>query len=330
MTTLFTMTIDTEEEWHWDTGFPTRDLSVTNIGNLPKFQALCSRHGVATTYYANQAVLDDPGARQILLEVARSGHVEVGMHIHPWNTPPFDPHRAVAARETFVHNLPRDVVLAKLESVYERFVASGLKPTSFRGGRYSCGPAVQEFLRDRGFLADASVLPFMTWKDDGAPDHRQRDLCPVRLPPRHEGDQPFWEVPLTLGFTRRPFRFWQRVFDRIENSWLSKLRLIGIAERVGLVRRVWLNFEQPLGQNMLPFLRKLRRLNFPCICLTVHSSSLMAGKNGFTRTQADEDRLFAYMDDVFGTLAGWPEFQPATVTEVALKLEESYHAGSRN
>jgi len=99
MTTLFTMTIDTEEEWHWDTGFPTRDLSVTNIGNLPKFQALCSRHGVATTYYANQAVLDDPGARQILLEVARSGHVEVGMHIHPWNTPPFDPHRAGEAGE---------------------------------------------------------------------------------------------------------------------------------------------------------------------------------------------------------------------------------------
>jgi hypothetical protein len=150
------------------------------------------------------------------------------------------------------------------------------------------------------------------------------------LPPRCDGDAPFWEIPLTLGFTRRPFRFWQRAFDRVENSWLSKLRLIGLAERAGLVRRVWLNFEQPLGQNMVPFLRKLRRLNLPCICLTIHSSSLMAGKNGFTPTQAAEDRLFAYMDEVFGTLAEWPEFQPATVTEVALKLEELHHACSRN
>jgi hypothetical protein len=330
MTTLFTMTIDTEEEWHWDTGWPTRDLTLANIKHLPKFQELCSRHGVAATYFTDQAVFDDTTARKILLDVAGQPHVEIGMHIHPWNTPPFDPAAPVRPRDTFVHNLPPEVVLPKLESVYRRFVGHGLKPTSFRGGRYSCGPVVRQFLRDKGFLADASVVPYTTWKDDGAPDHRERDLNPVRHAPRSDGDRPFWEIPLTLGFTRGPFRFWQRVFDRVENTWLGKLRLIGIAERLGLVRRVWLNFEQPLGQNMLPFLRKLRGMRLPCVCLTVHSSSLMAGKNGFTPTQADEDRLFAYMDEVFGTLAGWDEFRPATVTEVALKLEELHHAGSRD
>jgi hypothetical protein len=331
MATLFTMTIDTEEEWHWDTGWPTRDLSLTNIRQLPKLQDLCSRHGVAMTYYANEAVFDDPEARQHLLEVARRKHVEIGMHIHPWNTPPFDPDAPVRARDTFLHNLPAEVVIPKLESVYRRFVESGLRPTSFRGGRYSSGPVVQEYLRDRGFLADSSVVPYTTWNDDGgAPDHRGRDLYPVRLPPRRAGDQPFWDIPLTLGFTRRPFHLWQRVFDRIETTWLSKLRLIGIAERLGVIRRVWLNFEQPLGRNMLPFLRKLRRLNLPCICLTVHSSSLLAGKNRFTPTPADEDRLFAYIDEVFRTLAGWADFRPATVTETALHLEELHHARARN
>lgn len=330
MTTFYTMTIDTEEEWHWDTGWPTQNLSVQNIRHLPKLQELFSRHKVAATYFTNQAVFDDPESRKIILEISHQPHVEIGMHIHPWNTPPYDPDKPVTARNTFIHNLAPEVVLPKLESVYQCFQKNGLKPTSFRGGRYSCGPVAQEYLRDKGFLADASALPYMTWKDDGAPDHRRRDNFPVRLAPRHEGDQPFWDIPLTLGFTRRPFGFWHRIFDRIENSWLRKLRLIGIAERIGLVRRVWLNFEQPLGQNMLPFLRKLRGMNLPCICLTVHSSSLMAGKNGFTPTQAHEDRLFAYMDEVFGTLAEWPEFQPATVTEVALKLEELHHAGSRN
>src|SRR5262249_54734169 len=154
---------------------------------------------------------------------------EIGMHIHPWNTPPFDPDTPVRARETFIHNLPPEVVLPKLESVYRRFTEHGLRPTSFRGGRYSLRPVVQGFLRARGVLADASAVPHMTWKDDGAPDHRHRDVYPVRLPPRREGDRPFWEIPLTLGFTRRPFRFWQRTFNRIENSWLRKLRLIGIA-----------------------------------------------------------------------------------------------------
>jgi len=330
MTTLFTMTIDTEEEWDWATGWPCRNLTVENIRHLPKLQELCSRHGVATTYYTNKAVFDSPEARDILLEVARQKHVEIGMHIHPWNTPPFDPDRPVRARETFLHNLPPEVVFSKLECVYELFMENGLKPTSFRGGRYSSGAIVQEFLRDRGFLADSTAIPYTTFEDDGAPDHRHRDLYPIRLPPRHEGDQPFWDIPLTLGFTRGPFRFWQRAFDRIENTWLRKLRLIGVAGKIGLVRRVWLNFEQPLGRNMLPFLRKLRHLNLPCICLTVHSSSLMAGKNGFTPTHADEEQLFAYMDEVFGTLAAWLEFRPATVTEVAHQLEELYHAGSRN
>jgi hypothetical protein len=330
MPTLYTMTIDTEEEWHWDTGFPTRDLAVTNIRQLPKLQALFARLGVAATYYTNQAVFDNPESRDTLLEVARQPRVEVGMHIHPWNTPPVDSDQPVRPRDSFVHNLPAEVVLPKLDSVYQAFLKNGLKPTSFRGGRYSCGPIVQQFLRDRGFLADASVLPYMTWADDGAPDHRRRDNYPVRLPPRCEGDPAFWEIPLTLGFTRRPFGVWKRVFDGIEHTWLGKLRLIGIAERLGLVRRVWLNFEQPLGRNMLPFLRKLRHMNLPCICLTVHSSSLLAGKNGFTPTRADEDRLFAYMDEVFAALASWPEFQPATVTEVALNLEAKHHACSGN
>jgi hypothetical protein len=330
MPTFYTMTVDTEEEWHWNTGWPTRHLALENIRHLPRFQDLCERHGVATTYFTNQAVLDDAEAGRTLLEVAGRKRVEIGMHIHPWNTPPYDADQPVRARDTFVHNLPAEMVLAKLDNVYQRFLDNGLQPTSFRGGRYSCGPIVQNYLRDKGFVADSSVVPFMTWKDDGAPDHRSRDLSPVRLPPRRAGERPFWEIPLTLGFTRRPFRFWQRAFDRIENSWLSKLRLIGIAERLGIVRRIWLNFEQPLGRNMLPLLRKLRGMRLSCILLTVHSSSLMAGKNEFTPTKADEDRLFAYMDEVFGALAQWPEFQPATISEVALKLEEAHHAGPGN
>jgi hypothetical protein len=330
MTTLFTLTVDTEEEWYWDTGFPCRNLSVENIRHLPKLQELCSRHGVAVTYYTNQAVFDNPEARRILLEVAHQKQVEIGMHIHPWNTPPFDPDRPVNPPNSFIHNLPPEAAVAKLESVYRRFVENGLKPTSFRGGRYSSGAVVQEFLRDKGFLADASVVPYTTWKDAGAPDYRRRDLYPVRIPPRREGDRPLWEIPLTLAFSRRPFHFWRRAYACIENTWLCKLRLIGIAERTGLVRRVWLNFEHPLGRNMLPFLRKLRSMQLPCICLTLHSSSLMAGKNRYVPTQADEDRLFAYMDEVLGAMREWPEFQPATSTEVALKLEEMHHASSRN
>jgi hypothetical protein len=330
MPTLFTMTVDTEEEWDWTTGWPTGNLSVTNVRQLPQFQDLCERFGVATTYFVNQAVLDDPTARQTMLALAGRERVEVGMHIHPWNTPPLVPNGPVRARETYLHNLPDDVILAKLHSVYDRFVRLGWRPTSFRGGRYSSGRIVQQFLRDQGFRADASVVPYTTWREDGAPDYRQRGLSPVRLPPRFSGDASLWEVPLTLGFTHRPFPFWGRCCELVERTWLRKLRLIGLADRIGLLRKVWLNFEEPMGRQMLPFLRMLRRMELPCICFTVHSSSLVAGSNPYARTPADVERIFARMREVFATLAGWPAFRPATVTEVARKLEEECHACTWN
>jgi hypothetical protein len=65
METRYAVTIDTEEEWDWDSGWPTGRPSVANIGRLPRFQEVCSHLGAATTYFANLAVLDDPVARGI-------------------------------------------------------------------------------------------------------------------------------------------------------------------------------------------------------------------------------------------------------------------------
>ena len=330
MPILFTMTVDTEEEWDWDRGFPIKSLSLSNIELLPKFQEICERHGVSTTYFTNQAVFDSPSPRDILLALSDRANVEVGMHIHPWNTPPVVENDPVLARETFLHNLPEHLIREKLTSVYSAFRRFGLSPTSFRGGRYSSGGAIHEFLQENGFLADASVCPFSTWSDDGAPDYRHRGLEPVRLPPRSPGQSPLWEIPLTLAFTRRPFQLWSTWYDLVERSWMHKLRLIGIGERLGIVRKVWLNFESPLGEGMELLLERINAIDLPAICFTVHSSSLMAGGNSFTRTESDAARLFDRIEKVFAFLQKKTGFQPATVTEVALRLEERYHASIRN
>src|SRR5947209_928516 len=118
---LFTMTIDTEEEWDWDAGWPRANLSVSNIQHLPRFQALCTRYGVATTYFTNRAVFEQDASRATLLQLAKSPGVEIGMHIHPWNTPPLEESGPVRARQTFLHNLPQDLIFAKLASVYACF-----------------------------------------------------------------------------------------------------------------------------------------------------------------------------------------------------------------
>jgi hypothetical protein len=189
---------------------------------------------------------------------------------------------------------------------------------------------VQEFLREQGFLADASVCPHSTWADEGAPDYRDRDGEPRRLPPDRDGQSSLWELPLTLGFTRRPFRLWQRWYELVERSALSRLRLIGIGERLNIVRKVWLNFESPLGEQMIPFAAALGRRNVKALCFTLHSSSLMAGGNSYTRTQADADRLFAQLEATLSWLNRSPEFRTVTVSDLARELEQEYHARSRN
>ncbi|HUY91153.1 MAG TPA: hypothetical protein VMV10_20610 [Pirellulales bacterium] len=326
----FTVTVDTEEEWDWGDGWPTSRPQVTNIQALPRFQQLCARYGARPTYFVNLAVLEDPKACAVILDLASRDDCEIGMHIHPWNTPPILDHRPATARDTFLHNLREDLITAKLTSVYNRFLELGLRPTSFRGGRYSSGGQVTQFLQDHGFKVDASVLPMTTWPDDGAPDYRRRDLLPRRLAPSREGELPLWEIPLTLGFTRKPLAFWRRWYEAIEASWLSKLRLIGIGERLGIVRRVWLNFESPLGEHMLKFLPLLRKMQVPCACFTVHSSSLVAGPGPYTRTSQDEDRIFRQITGAFQWVATNADFIPTTMTDLAHQLEGEYHACTRN
>src|SRR5690348_13802428 len=90
----FTVTIDTEEEWDWSAGWPNGRPRVSNIEALPRFQDLCAKYGVRPTYFVDLAVLDDPTASQTILHIAKDRNVEIGMHIHPWNTPPIMDARA--------------------------------------------------------------------------------------------------------------------------------------------------------------------------------------------------------------------------------------------
>lgn len=328
MESQYTITVDTEEEWDWGSGYPTAATSVRNITELPRFQDACERFDAKVTYFTNLPVLQDADAAAVTDELNRRPAAEIGFHIHPWHTPPLAPAESVADRDSFLHNLPRDEALAKLDTVLQAFRDRGLEPTSFRGGRYSTSSWIQDHLYQHGLFADASVLPFTTWADDGAPDFRDRDLTPRRRE-MGTGKHGIWEIPLTLGFTRRPWQFWRRFYELGDRSPWRQLRLIGIAERLW-VQRIWLNLEHPLGENLERLLPVLRALNVPCINFTMHSSSLVPGLNPYVRTVQDRERLFDRLGRALRLLARWPEFRPATVTEVAHHLESQYHARAGN
>lgn len=317
----YCVTVDTEEEWDWASGYPTGPTTVRNIAELPKFHAVCEKAGAAVVLFTNHAVLTDPTATAVIRDLASHPRTEIGVHIHPWNTPPVAPTPTVSARESFLHNLPWAEQAAKLSSTLDAFRAAGLTPTSFRGGRYSTSRPIQDFLRDHGVWVDCSVLPWNTWADDGAPDYRHRGLEPVRIPPRHVGDNPVWELPLTFGSTRRPFGVWKSVLG-LADTKLGRLgRVTGVLDRLGIVSRAWLNFENPLGNRILKYLAALRRARPPFVSFTLHSSSLLPGGSPYSRTPADVARILDTAESVLTAVAGWSDFVPATVTEIATHLE---------
>jgi hypothetical protein len=325
MTTPFVVTVDTEEEWDWFSGYPTGPTQTANIHRLAEFQDICERLGAAVTYFVNHAVLGSPAAREVILKLSRRPLVEIGLHIHPWNTPPLQPVEKVPTRDSFLHNLPAELAIAKLNASYDTFRDSGLTPVSFRGGRYSTGSFIQTWLRKKGFVADASILPYTRWTDDGSPDYHLRGPNPVRLP----GKEPLWEIPLSLAFTRRPFGFWNRLLSIAEKPPLRYLRLVGIMQKLGVFRKSWLNFENPFWEGMRALIRSLCRDRVPYLCFTVHSSSLLPGGSPYATCPADVDRIFARLKEALSWLKGEAEFTPATVAEIARGLEAK-HASDRD
>lgn len=318
----YTVTIDSEEEWDWDGPFPVENLETANIRQLDVFHSICLANGARPTYFVNHAVMSDNCSRDVILSIGEQESVELGMHIHPWNTPPILP-GPVKARDSFIHNLPRELALEKLETTYDTFVENGVTPTSFRGGRYSCGPVVQEFLFDRGFRVDASICPFSKWADEGAPDYSERDLRPVVVGANAAGES-LWEVPLSRAYSRRPFHFWRKLLRFIEDSPLANLRLVGLAGRLNLLRQLWLNFESESIAQMRQFIRLATNWKIPHLCFTVHSSSLAVGPGPYCRTENDRRRILTAVDEILRQLSLDPRFVAVTISELADRLDEEF------
>jgi hypothetical protein len=318
------ITVDTEEAWDWSGPYPTSNFSVEHINRIGEFQALCDRYSIRPTYFANHAVMVDSRASRIIFDLSRHKGVEIGMHVHPWATPPYRVGQTIVSRETYLHNASGSETNSVLEAVFQAHLNAGIRPTSFRGGRYSSSGNIQRFLQENDFVAESAVVPYTAWPEDGAPDYSRRDVYPKRLAPVQRNYSPLWEIPLSAGFTRGSFSMWANVYDFVGNSLLRHLKLIGLAEKLGIVRRVWLNFEQNNQYDWKVFISLLQRMNVPCITFTVHSSSLFIGPGPYTRTIEDERQMFEKIERVFKFLSESIDFEPSTVSAAALHLEACY------
>ncbi|NGZ99290.1 MAG: hypothetical protein CV089_24810, partial [Nitrospira sp. WS110] len=127
------VTVDVEED-QWGIT-PPRYATVHNVRRLPTLQRLLNEFGIIPTYLLTYPVAMDQHAVAILREIMEGGGCEIGMHCHPWNTPPYE--ESLNKHNSMLCNLPRTLQFEKLQRLHEaiqnRF---DMTPIAFRSGRW--------------------------------------------------------------------------------------------------------------------------------------------------------------------------------------------------
>ena len=134
---LLAVTIDTEEEGRWGGGYPREGHTCANIRWLEKLEPLRREHGLRATYLVTDPVVRDAEARDRLAAFVAEERSEIGAHLHPWCTPPYD---EIDRTVTYAGNLPGPLLRAKLGGLTETIErAFGVRPVSYRAGGGSRG-----------------------------------------------------------------------------------------------------------------------------------------------------------------------------------------------
>ncbi|MGA7576843.1 MAG: hypothetical protein ACLQUW_04280 [Desulfobaccales bacterium] len=187
------ISIDVEEEGLFSGHYP-RSPGVTNVAALKRLEFIPREFGLPLSLLVTHRVVQDPAACEILARWRDVHRAEIGAHLHPWSTPPF---QEMSLREPVPpEQLPTPILREKFANlVAEVWRSLGVKPTSFRAGRFEVGPKALGLLPEFGFKVDSSVAP-LTLK--GGDDYFLAPADPFHLTQTATGKPPLLEAPLTL------------------------------------------------------------------------------------------------------------------------------------
>lgn len=302
-TPLLVVAIDTEEEFDWTKPFARESTGVGHIRAQSRAQAVYARFGVKPLYALDYPVATQPQGFEPLREWAQAGACEIGTHLHPWVSPPFD--EPVNNRNSYPGNLPPSLERAKLtqltDAIAQRF---GRPPTVYRAGRYGYGPNTAAILGGLGYQVDTSVVPRTNFGPDEGPDFSDCGIDPYWID--REGG--LLEVPLTVGWTGLLAAAGPWLQPLCRTPQALKLHLPGVLARANLFERIRLTpegmtFDELRRLTKVLLARGQRLFNF-----TYHSPSLEPGHTPYVRS-ADELQRFVgtiekYLEFFFGEVGG--------------------------
>ena len=276
-----------------------------------EISGLCDRFGFPPTYLCTHEIVISQAFVSGLARYAAAGRAEIGAHLHPWSTPPFDATwDGTEAARPYPFELPADLLTRKIEMLTKTIgTAIGATPTSYRAGRWGFSAAQIPILRGLGYLVDCSVTPGVSWQRDvglqkGGPDFTEAPLVPYQLSDDdacQAGSSGLLEAPVTIVYTnglmrRAPgLRRWYR---RSRRSLPAR-----VANRLWRIAPQWFRpFPDMSLARLLHVYETATRLGLPAVEMMFHSSELLPGGSPYNRTEADVEHLFARLTALFRRL----------------------------
>lgn len=316
------VSVDTEEEGLWNAGFPVRNNTTANLRGLPRFQDLCERYQIPPTYLVTAPVLDDKQAVTELSRWQQESRCEVGSHCHPWCNPPLMSEQILAA-DSYLCNLPRDQQYAKLECLTNTIADRiGVRPTSFRAGRYGFNEVTAQCLMQLGYIVDSSQLPLFSYLEDGGPDFLLHTRQPHRLFDLSTHAS-LIEIPVTTGFTRTGYEMRRHIWLRTRQPSVKKLRLAGIADRLGIARRLKLTPEGYHTIDLQNLISACVQDGLQTLILMLHSSSLVAGCSPYCPSETDLEEFLKRLETCLQFARNEFDVRGVTLTQAAIEINKT-------
>jgi peptidoglycan/xylan/chitin deacetylase (PgdA/CDA1 family) len=304
--------IDTEGDNQWDAA-ARANQRFENIYALPALHALFQRHGVRPTYVITHPVADDRRSADTLCALMAGGDCEVGAHHHAWETPPCSAEDV--ARHPYASALPLAQFEQQLASLTQAITAAiGVRPVSYRSGRFGFSSAHVAALEREGYLVESSVAPLFYETHKGGPEFVDAPLRPYFLAydnATKPGTSGVLEVPVSAGLNRRLPKFLKVAYARAPRPYMTKraLRALGVA------RMRWLRPSYSSFSDMAGLAKDLARAGEPVLNLLFHSSEAIVGGSPYNRTQSELDAFCDRLERFLAYATKELNAEPVTFSE---------------
>jgi hypothetical protein len=298
------LSIDVEEEGLFRGAYAWTAPTVRNVAALARLSPLLEEFDLPVSLLCTHSVFADAAACRSLAEMCARHRVEIGAHLHHWNTPPLEAGGAGGQGYESPGRVSAKLLAARLANLFAAGGAFWGKPlTSFRMGKWDLHRWHWPLLAEAGVKVDASVRP-LHYAPQG-PDHfaAPADPYPVTVQGRA-----LLEVPLTcIPVCACVRHLGPPAGSAVHGRFVASVQKWGALALLPVYHPLWV---------MKAVTKRYLAQRGRVLSLTWHSSEMMPGATPHLPDMPAVERFLGKIRKYLRWLTGWMPVQGRTLEEL--------------